>query len=161
MPVCPQCKTEQSKRKAGGCPNCGTPVDVHGGRWYRRSHNAPNVQIVRRFEKNVSHKLSAGRTTPVIFAIPERSTRYKRELKHAEKLLQDANGDLDLVLEALDILFSDAKFSWKNRTSLLFLHSDYDAAVALANANRTQRQAATEKLRRAAERVLQSENVFS
>src|SRR5690554_6226398 len=124
MPVCPVCRTEGTKRIAGGCPNCGARVDVYKGRWYRSSLGSPSAALVKHLEERVSQVLSYHRVNPVTFSIPKRGLRYKRELVAAERLLDLADGNFDLAKDALDILFDDKKFNWKTRDSLIYIERD-------------------------------------
>lgn len=159
MPICPGCKTEQTRRVADRCPNCGLPVQVHKGYWYRAGIGTPPAAVLEHFEAWVSKILSKGRQTPVVYMVPRKSSRYRRELVAAERLLKHTDGDFDLVTETLDLLFTDRRFM-KNRNTLLWLESDFLTAMAVAQANR---EAANNKAKRendAFDAVMNREQLF-
>jgi hypothetical protein len=161
MPLCPECRTEQSRRVRGTCPNCHMPVEAYDGMWYRAGTGSPAVAILRYFEDKVSTAMSVGRPNKVVFIIPKIGSRYQRELAASQRLLKSANFDIDLVKETLNILFSDRRFSWKTRNSLLWINGDFTLAMAVALANREaalKRQAEEAKVLQS---VLVREDIFS
>lgn len=159
MPVCPGCKTEQTRRVAGRCPSCGLPIEAHKGFWYRTEIGSPTQAVLQHFEGWVSKVLSKGRQTPVIFSVPRKSSRYKRELVAAERLLRHTDGDFDLVIETIDLLFTDRRFS-KSRNTLLWLESDFLTALAVAQANRESRGKKEELENKAYDAVMNREQLF-
>jgi hypothetical protein len=161
MPICPNCKTEQTKRKDGGCPRCGTPVQVFGGRWYREEIGCPTVSLLEHFERRVSKRQSAMKGFPVKFTIPRKSLRYKRELVQAERMLDAAEGDYDAAMRALDILFEDPQFSFKTRTSLIGILIDYNLSVAIATAEKLAKEKVAQKQAEYIDKVYSCENIWS
>lgn len=135
MPVCPECRTDQARRVQGECPNCNTPVSLYKGRWYRTENGNPAVQILECFERLYSKKLSSQRDKPIRFNFPRKSPQYHRNMVIAEKLLEEADFDIDTTVEALRLLFEDNHFSWKSFSSLLMVRNDWPTAVALARSN--------------------------
>lgn len=136
MPICPSCKGEFRQRKEGACPGCGAEVNVYSGRWFREEDGAPTVAIIKHLEKRVSDKHSVGRPTRVNYKISPKGARYTRELVTAERLLEAAGWDLDLVLAAIDLLFDDLQFNFKNRVSLIGIETDFGLALAISEATR-------------------------
>jgi len=161
MPTCPNCHTQQTKRKGGACPECGVEVQLYKGEWYRASIGSPTVAILHRFERLVSDQLSAGRQTRVVFTVPPKHYTYPIELKTAERLLSTADNDIDLVFEAFDVLFTDTRFNWKKRQSLRHLSTDFLTALALALANRQDKEKLKDKERRTVSAVLDREDIFA
>lgn len=129
MPICPECRTEQQQRKAGACPNCGTQVEAHKGYWYRTDLGSPTVALVSKFEKLVSKQIETK------FSIPRKSPQYRRELVAAQRYLDRAEGNFEVAAEALEILFTDKRFSWKTRTTLMYIGTDFNVALAIAQHN--------------------------
>lgn len=154
MAVCPSCGTQQERRVNGRCPRCLAQVDIYKGHWVRTGKESPPEEIVRHFERRVSTRLSAGREVPVVFSIPRKGMRIKRERLAAERLLKQADYDIDLVLAALDILFYNQKFSWKSRDSLIYADIDFTSALAIARADREERLRMEEKNRAVYEAVM-------
>lgn len=160
MPVCPVCKTEQKKRKNDACPNCGTRIEIHDGLWYHLGSGSPSLRIVRHLEKRVTESVNRGRERKIIFTIPEKSAQFKRELVTASRYIDQAGGDVDLVIETLDILFTHKRFSWRSWTSLIGMR-DFSLALAIAKANRDQVAAKNTASSTAYQTVMQKENIFA
>lgn len=138
--ICPECKTEQSRRKGGACPNCNTAVNVWSPRdgapmWYRIGDDTPPASLVRTFELMISKRLSAGRDRPVDFNFPRKHSQYKVQVATAEQLLAEADNDMDVAEEALRLLFTDKQWSFKSFTSLLLVRKDWPVVVAIAKSN--------------------------
>jgi hypothetical protein len=160
MAICPACQTEQKKREAGVCPNCRVKIEIHGGRWFRAGMGSPNAALLEQFEKRVSESLSAGREVPVIYRIPRKGVRFRRELAVAERLIEAADYDYTLAVETLDVLFADRRFNWKTRDSLLWIERDYNLALAIARSNREAARLQLEKEQKAVKGILKKENLF-
>jgi len=161
MPLCPACHTEQARRVRGACPSCGARVEAYNGRWYRAEIGSPTLAILRHFEARVSQTLSQGKPAPVVFAIPRKGLRFRRELVAAERLLEYAEGDYDLAIAAVDLLFDERKFNWKTRDSLLWLEREFLLALAIARANRLAQAQAERAVEQALFDILAREDVFS
>ena len=161
MPSCPACHTEQARRVSGACPKCYTPVEVYAGHWFRKGTGSPSLAVLRYFEKLVSDQLSSGRPNKVLFSIPPFGARYKRELVVAERLLMLANWDIDLVKAALDVLFTDHRYAWKTRNTMLYIEAEFNTALAIARANLELKTQAAANERKALEGILQRENIFN
>lgn len=161
MPVCPACHTEQTRRVAGGCPNCGISVNVYKGNWFRTSLGSPNAALLHHFEKLVSKQLSKG-DVQVNFTIPRKNKmRYNRELATAERLLDAANYDYSLATDTLELLFTDKRFSWKSKDSLLWLERDFTTALAIVRAIRAQEEHKKREEQTLVRNVLAKEDIFS
>jgi hypothetical protein len=161
MPTCPHCRTEQTKRVGGKCPSCKTPVDVYNGRWFESGTKSPSITVLHYFEDLVSKALSNGRSTPVIFSVPVKGLSYRRELAAAAELIELSDYDLSLVRETLDILFSDKRFNWKTRQTLMWITKDFVVALAIAKSNREAAQKAKDSETDVLRRVMSREDVFS
>jgi hypothetical protein len=161
MPFCPACHSEQTKRKNGACPKCGALVDIYKGHWFRHLPTSPTVSILRHFEERVSQALSARSTASVVFTIPRKGLRYKRELVVCERLLQTTDFDYSLVIETLDHLFIDKRFNWKLRDTLLWIEKDFNTALAIVKAEREAQKRKEHRTQEALANVLSRENVFS
>lgn len=153
MPICPECKQDFRQRSQGACPGCGTEVSVYNGVWFRTEEGAPTVAVIKHLEKRISDKHSVGRPKRVNYVISTKGSRYQRELVTAERLLEAADWDLDLVRDAIDILFDDLQFNFKNRTSLIGIEQDYGLALAIATATREADEEQAEKEIEALKRV--------
>lgn len=161
MPICPSCKGEFEKRKNGGCPGCGTPVNVYNGYWYLETIGSPTVALVEEFENQVSRVQSALRQVPVIYRITRKGARYRRELVVAQRLLEAADGDYELTKEALVFLFFDPQFNFKTRVSLIGIERDYGLALSIVTALREEankRELANEAALRD---IMESEDIFA
>lgn len=132
MPLCPSCKTEQTRRKEGCCPQCGTEVSIHKGLWYRTDLGNPNEALIKHLEKLQSERQTLKRGFRVIYTIPRKGERFRVEMGTAARLLEITDGDLELAKETITILFKDDEFSWKNHTSMMTLQSDWPMALAIA-----------------------------
>jgi hypothetical protein len=133
MPLCPQCK-QDVRRKNDCCPKCGTELLIYKGSYYRASQGSPTLLILKRFEQLVSEQSSKKQNMIVCFHISKKTPHYARELAQAERLLVMAEGDLDLVLATLVVLFDNPQFSFKMRSSLLGIDRDFNLAMAVARA---------------------------
>lgn len=160
MMVCPKCKKEYPNRKNGTCPGCGTPVIIYKGKWYLADDGTPTVAIIRQFERRVSEKQSKSRGIPVVFEIPRKGNRYKLELVFASRYLDEAAGDLDLVMASLDILFHDPDFNFKTQVSLVGLYKDYSLALAIAKAKAAAQQRKDKTEQNTFNALLEKEDVF-
>ena len=160
MPVCPACKTEQKKRKDGACPNCGARIEIHDGLWFHLGTGSPSLKVVRHLEKCITDAVNKGRERKIIFTIPEKSAQFKRELVTASRYIDQAGGDVDLVIDALDILFTHKRFSWRSWNSLIGMR-DFSLALAIAKANREQALARNIASNTAYQAVMQKENIFA
>ena len=161
MAICPSCKTDQARRKAGCCPNCGAEVEIHGGRWYQAGLGSPTVAILEWFENRVTTKLRQSGPEATVFTIPRKGARWQRELVAAGRCLDSADGDYDLVLEALELLFSHKRFSWKNIHTMMYVDADFTVALAMAKAARAQREAEEQRTGAVVGRLLQKEDIFA
>lgn len=161
MPLCPSCKTNQSKRTQGACPECGEPVELFNGRWYRTSVGTPTVSLVEEFERLVTAKQSAGRKVPVVFRFPRKASGYRTELSQAEILLDLADGDYDLALHALNLLFTEDQFRWKSHVSLLYLKKDFLLALAISRSERKASEQEAQRNTRVIDRLMEQEDIFS
>lgn len=161
MPMCPACHTEQSKRIKGSCPNCETPVSLYKGFWFRTSLGSPNEALLRHFEKLVSAQLSRG-GIQANFTVPRKNKmRYSRELATAERLLDVAGYDFGLATATLELLFTDKRFSWKTKDSLLWIERDYSTAITIMQALRNYEQQKKRKEQALVQNILAKEDVFS
>jgi hypothetical protein len=161
MPICPGCKTEQKKRINDACPKCGTEVSVYKGRWYRTELGSPSVAMLTHLETRASKALSLKNGSKVVYRIPKKGALYVRELVSAERLLNLVDGDYDLAVDAIDILFFDKQFNWKIYTSLLYIDKDFLVAKAIAEANREKRKEQEEKARKTIALIVDKEDVFA
>jgi len=160
MPVCPACKTEQKKRKNDACPNCGARIEIHDGMWFLMGAGSPSLRVVRHLEKCITDSVNKGREKKILYTIPEKSAQFKRELVTASRYIDQAGGDVDLVIEALDILFTHKRFSWRSWNSLVGM-VDYPLALTIAKANREQALARNAASSTAYQEVMQKENIFA
>lgn len=140
MTICPECKTEQARRKSGCCPSCGTAVNVWNPRdgspiWYRVGSETPPAELVRIFEGFISRRLSAQRDRAIDFNFPRKSSSYKVQVATAEQLLAEADNDIEIAEEALNILFTDKQYNFKSYTSFLLVRKDWPVVVAIARSN--------------------------
>ena len=126
MPVCPICHEDFPRRKNDTCPGCGSPIKLRDGMWYSLSENAPNVRLLKYWEKLMTRRIGER------FRVPRKADRFKREAKFSQDLLDEAEYDIDVSLRAMWILFNDKDFSWKLYTSLLSVRTDWLTAVFLS-----------------------------
>lgn len=138
MPLCPACKTVQTRRVNDACPSCGEPIVLYNSTWISASIGSPNTALVRHFEGRVRQALNAKEGTQVYFSIPRKGARWRRELAAAKHLLKLANNDLELAATAIDMLFDDRRWNWRYRNTLLYLERDYTDALNIAKARKKQ-----------------------
>jgi hypothetical protein len=108
---------------------------MYKGNWFREGSGTPPTMFLEHFEGWVSKVMTKNAEIPVVFRVPRKSARYRREVAAAENLIQLSENDLTLAQEALDLLFTDRRLI-KNRHTVLWLESDFLVAVAKAKANR-------------------------
>ena len=134
MPLCPACKREFTKRKSGACPNCGEEIELHNGYYYRTSIGAPTQSVLNHFEALVSKQTSRAQGMQVPFHISKKTPQYRRDMAQAQRFLDICEGDHDLVIETLNVLFENPQFSFKTRSSMTSLSYDFPLALAIAQA---------------------------
>ena len=162
MALCPICKTEQAKRASGGrCPNCKSKVEVHEGYWFPAGTGSPNLKILKHFEDLISERLSNEQGKSIVFQVPKKSIRYKRELVQAGKLLEMADFDLQLTLDSITLLFKDPKFAWKNYTTLLWMNNEFPVSLAIMQARIEEKKKLEQKQNAYINELLRSEDIFS
>ncbi len=159
MPICPKCKKDV-KRKGGACPACGQALSMHNGRYYREEDGSPPLAILRKWDELMSIRTSKLQGMPVIVRTSPKTTRYRRELAAAERLLECTGGDLDIVLLTLDVLFSNPQFERSSRIGLAFLH-DFDVGLIVAAKLREKHQQAQDRADAAFDQVTGGEDLFA
>ena len=130
---CPQCKKQVKKRKNEACPHCGQAISIYQGQYYRTEDGAPPMQIIAAFETYVSQFLSKKQNVTVPFRLSRKGNKWAMELKTAERIIEECEGDLDLGLRTIKELFENQLWSWKPRASLTHLTKDLPAAKAIAS----------------------------
>lgn len=143
MPFCPSCKTEQSTRKKGRCPNCGVPITLDRGEWL-----LGDPEMVQKFIKFWDKKQKA--KLNVDFFISRRSLAYSMETKFASRLLTDA-GSEEVAYEALSLYYIDKRFNWSNTSSLRFFYNSWSSATSLAKKRLEKAKKEAESSRKAIE----------
>lgn len=161
MAACPKCKQEITKRKMGRCPHCYTPVEMHGGFYYRTEDGSPTDVVVKHFEGLIRKKVSKMAGQYVSFYFPRKGQRWKRELVAAERLLQDTEGDLPLVLETLDFLFTSKEYGWRTRDSLIPIEREFLTVLPVVKHFREQEKLKKTQEQQALKQVLDKEDIFS
>ncbi len=133
MPACPNCKTDITKRVAGACPACQTPVELYKGFYYRTSDGNPAEKLMAAWEERVTTWTSkqVGKQVDA-FHVSKKTPAYKREMAAAERLLADCEGNLALALRTLEVLYTHQKFAFKGYTSLTYMTKDWPVAKLMA-----------------------------
>jgi len=131
MPVCPSCNTEHNRRAQGGvCPTCGIEIVLHNGVWFATDGENPVSVFIRQYEKFYSLWLTKGQFENR-WRIPK--SKIGRESAQAKRIIHEiCDGDLTLALKALEILFTDSRWKWRNYSTLLFIINDIYTAKVLA-----------------------------
>jgi hypothetical protein len=155
MPICPNCKEEFPRRKSGACPGCRTPVKIYDGGWYLLTDDAPNIALLNTWEQQLSER------TKTNFSIPRKSSRYKREAAVAQRLLDEAEGDLTVAETAMDILHTHKDFSWKTYTSLLSVEKDWLVALFMARTTLEEEARREEARRQRANELEHMEDIWN
>lgn len=161
MPICPNCRTNQTRRRDGVCPACGTPIKIHKGFWYRDTQGSPPSQLLKFFLGLVSDNISRDKQFRVQYEIPEKSLRWVREMVLADRILLKTDGDIELAKETIQTLFTEKQWSWKTYTSLGTIYADFDLALALVKSRRVALKKIAAKERSFAEKVQNKEDIFS
>lgn len=161
MPICPECKTDQPKRKDGRCPACSTPVEIHKGYWFRTEIGSPTVALVELFENLVSEWQSNKRRLNVVWKIPRKSGRYKLELVSAERLLELAEYNYELAEKSLRFLFTDSQFNWKNRNTLVYIDADFVIALSVVRPMLEAKQEKESKSLKVLRQIEEMDDLFS
>lgn len=155
MATCPVCKTEQSRRLNGSCPNCHALIDIYEGRWFQAGPGSPAVRILHHFENLVSSAMR------VAFIVPKTNKgKYTRELAAATKLLSICDWDLDLVCEVLTELFTNKRLSWRTRSSLVYLESDFLLGLAFVKSRKEEERARVTAEAATVAKLQMQENLF-
>ena len=128
MPRCPQCQEISARRKNEACPKCGIPVKLRDGEWFLFGENAPNIELLKYWETLLSERIGQP------FRLPRKSTRYFREAKFAQDLINWVHGDFAVAKQALWLAFNDKGWSWKTMTSLISLDKDWPTLTTMARA---------------------------
>ena len=160
MRPCPHCHQDVSKRKHDACPHCGQAISLYHGHFYRTEDGAPNQAIVAEFEKLVGQQLSKAHNRPIPFRMNRKSAAFALELITAERLLEQADYDLDLTLRALRELFNNQAWAWKTRSSLTHITRDFAGAMAIARVAADIAAADNERQQQLAEQLRMKEDVF-
>lgn len=160
MPFCPNCKTKQTRRTDGMCPNCLEDVILYEGEWFLKSEGAPTQQILTLFEEYVSEKLSTA-TRNVVWDIRKGTAKYRRELGFAKTLLEQCDMDIELAKDVLEEAFYGKRFAWKNRQSLKSILGDSSIIIAIAKAKRKEEEEKKRKDQEAIEKVMAREDIFN
>ena len=126
MPLCPACKGKFARRKDGDCPGCGVEITLHLGRWFDTKGKNPVTLVFRKWERLMSDRLDTS------FSIPEKSNRFKSEMKHIVNLLDYAEWDVDGTMRAFEILFKDPRFAWKTYSAIIQMWNDFSVALIIA-----------------------------
>ncbi len=126
MPRCPQCQEISARRKNEACPKCGITVKLRDGEWFLIGENAPNIELLKYWENLLSDRIGEQ------FRLPRKSTRYFREAKFAQVLINWVVGDLEVAKQALWLAFNDKGWSWKTITSLISLEKEWPALTTMA-----------------------------
>lgn len=155
MSLCPNCKGEFARRKEGKCPECGIDITLYQGRWFNTNGKSPVTIIFRKWESLLSDRLSTQ------FFIPEKSSRYKAEMRHTINLLDLSEWDVEGTLRALEILFTDPRFTWKTYASVIQMWSDFPVALAIAKELMGQDEQQQHALDRQWENLEAMEDVFN
>ncbi len=124
--ICPACKGEFARRKGGACPGCGVEITLYEGRWFDTNGKNPVTIVFHKWETLLSDRLNTQ------FFIPEKSNRYKAEMRHVINLLDLSAWDVKGTLRALEILFTDSRFNWKTYASVIQMWLDFPVALAIA-----------------------------
>lgn len=123
--------------------------------------DAPTVHILKHFEKRVSAVLSIGKEEPAIYSIPRKSSRYKRELVTADRLLAMADYDISLVTDCIDQLFNNPKFSWRTWESLMQAEGTFVMALAIVQADRASAVRIAKREQLVLSQINQTEDIFA
>jgi hypothetical protein len=159
MPTCPNCKTEQSRRRSGACPKCGAQVTLyttHGGStiWILEGAKSPLTELVELFEFYRSRQLKHP------FGFNRRTGRYKQELRYAANLLEQVDYDIALAKRAFAVLFTDPRWNWKTYDSILYVYGSWPAVVSVATDLLIQ-EATKEKLEQKAYEAALAQGTFN
>jgi hypothetical protein len=158
--LCPKCKQDVVRRTGGRCPHCQVELSTYKGRWYRTNIGSPSVSVLDHFVKLATDQANKNRTTAkVSLAIPKKSSLYRRSLVVAERLLELCDGDYELVIETLNVLFTNSRFSWKQH-NFIYIEDSFIAAQAFAVA-RIKEKLLQKSLADKAIKSLPREDVFS
>lgn len=113
--TCIHCNAEIQCRKELTCPNCGGSIYNYKGKIYERN---PVDEIVHFFEQIITDRLTQEQGKRVVFVLKPKSQMYKYERKKAEQFLDEAEGDLSLLIDAMAWLANNNKYSWRLSNSL-------------------------------------------
>lgn len=159
MPTCPNCKTQQTRRQDGMCPNCLEDVILYEGEWFLASEGAPTQQILTLFEEYVSEKLSTT-TRNIVWNVRKGTAKYRRELGFAKQLLEQCDMDIELAKEVLEESFYGKNFAWKNRQSIKSVLGDTSLIIAIVRAKNREEKEKQLKEQKALEKVMAREDIF-
>jgi len=151
MFICPECKTEQQRRKNGSCPHCLTRVEIFTASdgtklWVRQGEDTPNKQLLEFWFGRLSERLSQEQGRRVTFRLHpyKQKAKYRRELARAEDFLMQADWDLPLAKKAL----GEVVDSWfRPLITLSWAVNEYPVqlAIAMSSANESSSEEYTQK----------------
>lgn len=123
MAICPECGNEHNRRDKGGvCPSCGIEIIIYNGTWFSTNGENPVNIFIRKYEKLYSLWLTKGQSQNT-WRINK--NKLAREMSQAKEIIFNIfNGDLELALKSLEILFSDKRWKFRNYSTLIFTIND-------------------------------------
>ncbi len=133
---------------------------IYNGRYYRTQDGNPALAILSHFEYLVSRQASKNQNMPVIFHISKKTARYKRELVEAERILEICERDLEIAKLTLWVLFNNNEMSYKTRTSLIGVTSDFELGLAIARSLKARKDAEKQRADETFQQVMKKEDIF-
>lgn len=160
MPRCPQCKEVSQRRKDGECPKCGEPVTLWKKMWVRVGDTVPTRKIVLHFESLLRERMReeySDSTMP--FHLP--AIVITRELRFAEKLLQVADDDLDVTLDAITELFKNPKYAYRDYETMRNMQNAFVKAVNIVRWKNKQLEEVNKRKKDYLDQLEKTEDVFN
>ncbi len=146
----------------GACPVCGQALSIHNGRYYREEDGAPNIALLRTFESLLTTRLRyVQQDSTITLRISSKTPQYRRELAAAERLLEQAEGDLDLARLTLKVLFENPQFKRKSYLTMVYMDSDFFIALAVARSVQARMSLDNQRAASAFEKIMAQDDLFS
>jgi len=124
------------RRRDSRCPECGVPLQLWEGTYFRLEEGTPPAALLAHFEKLMTDRLSREHKKFIAFRISRKTSQYKSSMVACERLIRIADMDLEAAKAAISLLFTDRTWSWKTfpMPYSRSLSEVFPAALAVARA---------------------------
>lgn len=157
---CPFCQQEVKKTP---CKFCNRNFHIFKDKegvvvTYQKS---PLIEIASHFEKLMTNKLSEEHNRRIPFRIKRKGITWRSELSWAKNLLREVDYDLDLLLEVMDYLTTNKKFSWAINSSISNYMKSLNVGIAIIKSKREKEAKEQERRLRMEQALANRDEIFN